>query len=270
MPETPRGSIGFGAGQDQKCRFRNVTVKSIPSRELLYKSGLNNPAVLGDFGLGWNQLPYIFDGAKRARYAWTADIITGGRSLYYSTAGMEFVRGNIEASMLRSLARSDKPALLPGGVPPGREFERNPEDTMFNVLTVNYSLYLIMVFYDYWIYTGDDNFMSLYWDRIKACLAFIEEHANEQGLVEVEGMIGKFLTLQRCAKIARSSAIDDCATADLYTSLASRTSKAINSQLYNPTTGHYNITTNNYVFPIIALYNYTWLIMTGPYVIFLL
>ena len=93
-------NFGFGAGEDQICRFRNLTVISATSNEILYTSGLNNPSVLGDFGVNWNQLPYIFDGAKRDRYAWTADIITGGPSLYYSTAGLEYIRGNIEASMM--------------------------------------------------------------------------------------------------------------------------------------------------------------------------
>jgi len=165
------------------CRFRNVVVTSVPSGSILYSSSLSNNAVLADFGVGWNQIPFIFDGAKRDRYAWTADIITGGLSLYYSTAGSEFIRGNIEASMLRSLARFENPGLLPGGVPPGRAFERNPKDTMFNILNPSYSMYLIMVMFDHWLYTGEDDLIFRYWDRIVGCLAYIEELVNEDGLI---------------------------------------------------------------------------------------
>ena len=177
------------------CRFRNVTVTSVPSGNNLYSSSLSNNAVLADFGIGWNQLPFIFDGAKRDRYAWTADIIIGGPSLYYSTAGSEYIRGNIEASMLRSLARYDQPALLPGGVPPGRAFERDPEDTLFNVLNPNYSMYLIMVMYDYWLYTGEDDLIVRYWGRIVGCLAYIEALVNETGLIYATGMDGKAMRL---------------------------------------------------------------------------
>ena len=192
FPTIPQGSVGFGAGEDQICRFRNLTVKSAVSNEILYTSGLNNPSVLGDFGINWNQLPYIFDGAKRDRYAWTADIITGGPSLYYSTAGLEYIRGNIEASMMRSTAWNGAKGLLPGGNPPGREFERNPKDTMFKVLSINYSFYLIMVIHDFWLYTGDNLLIYTYWEQIKGCLAFMEDLVNDVGLITAEAMAGMY------------------------------------------------------------------------------
>lgn len=130
----------------------------------------------------------VFDGAKRDRYAWTADLITGAPALYYSTAGTEYVRGNIEASLIRA---SSEPGLLPGGVPPGREFERGQHDTMFQILSVNYSLYLIIICYDYWMYTGDIALIAKYWSKIAGCLTYIENLVNEDGLVSVEGMEGK-------------------------------------------------------------------------------
>ncbi|CZR61785.1 uncharacterized protein PAC_11682 [Phialocephala subalpina] len=267
VPQTPRGSVGFGAGQDQLCRFRNVTVKSIPAQEILYTSGLNNPSVLGDFGIGWNQFPYIFDGAKRDRYAWTADIIIGGPSLYYSTAGTEYIRGNIEASMLRSTAKDGELGLLPAGVPPGREFERPSSDTMFNILCVNYSLYLLTVLHDYWLYTGDDDFLSRYWDRVTGVLAFVETLVNDQGLVVAEGIMAAdydyyngrqegistkrnvlyVAAIKNCVTMAESSAINDLALAKTLTARAERTSTAINQHLFNSDRQHYNITTKRTV-----------------------
>ncbi|KAK0112695.1 hypothetical protein ONS95_014433 [Cadophora gregata] len=258
----PQGSIGFGAGEDQICRFRNVTVKSANSDEILYTSGLNNPSVLGDFGINWNPLPYIFDGAKRDRYAWTADIITGGPALYYSTAGLEYIRGNIEASMMRSTARNGAAGLLPGGIPPGREFERSADDTMFKVLSASYSLYLILAVYDFWLYTGDDLLVSTYWEQMQGCLKFMEELANDDGLISVEGMAAMdydyyngqqagvatkrnvlyVAVLRKCATMAQSAAIDDPKAAQIYLSQANRTAESINKHLFNPETGHYKIT----------------------------
>lgn len=164
----------------------------MPSGKIIYTSGLRTTAALADFGIGWNQLPYIFDGAKRDRFAWTADMIIGGPSVYYSTAASEHIRGNIEASILRSKRSQSVPALLPGGVPPGREFEREFEDTMFNVLSVNYSLYLTMVIYDYWMYTGDELFLRKCWVAVRMSLLYIEALVNDHGLVDVDdGMDGK-------------------------------------------------------------------------------
>jgi hypothetical protein len=204
IPTLPRGSAGLGAGQDQVCRFKNFTVTEIPSGSVLYSSGLNNPAVLGDFSLGWNQLPFIFDGAKRDRFAWTADIITGGPALYYSTSGTKYIRGNIEAALLRTEPDEEGNSLLPGGVTAGRNFERQKIDTGIRIMTVNYSLYLIMVIYDYWMYTGDNEFIAKYWRQIQGCFGYIEKLVNVNGLVEaygVDGMRARNKSTQRCANI---------------------------------------------------------------------
>lgn len=186
IPSTPKGSVGIGAGSDQVCRFRDMTVAAEADGKILYSSGLNNSAVLSDFGVGWNQLPYVMDGAKRDRHAWTADLITGAHAMYYSTAGDEYVRGNIEASMLR-------PSMgwLHGGIPVGRAYDRPEQDTMFEVLSVNYSLYLIIVIYDYWMFTGDLRFVERYWQRLTRCLSYVSELINSDGLVEVYGREGK-------------------------------------------------------------------------------
>ncbi|KAH8593953.1 Six-hairpin glycosidase-like protein [Bisporella sp. PMI_857] len=267
VPAIPQGSIGFGAGQDQVCRFRNVVVTSVPSGTTLYSSGLNTNAVLADFGVGWNQFPYIFDGAKRDRYAWTADIIIGGQSLYYSTAGSEFIKGNIEASMLRSLARCNEPGLLPGGTPPGRAFERALNDTMFNVLNINYSLYLIMVLYDYWLFTGEADLIVSYWGRIVGCLAHIEALVNDENLLYVTGLeAGDYdyyngtrdeiytkrnalyvAALECCAIIARSTIINDIALAKRYESQRVQTVAAINKHMYNSESEMYNISSTRKV-----------------------
>lgn len=193
-PFVPKGSVGLGAGADQICRFRNMLVRSVPSQQVLYTSGLNTPAVLSDFGVGWNQFPFIFDGAKRDRYPWTADIITGGKTLYYSTAGSEYVRGNIVASMLRCEASKATPGLLPGGAPPGTDFNRSG-DSMFTILSVNYSLYLILVIYDYWLFTGDDDLLQFCWNRVEGCLEYCKQRLNEDNLISVTGMDGKFFVV---------------------------------------------------------------------------
>ncbi|KAJ5720714.1 alpha-l-rhamnosidase [Penicillium malachiteum] len=257
FPQQLKGSVGIGAGNDQLCRFKDMSVTSVPDGETLYESGLNNPAVLADFGIGWNQFAWISDGAKRDRYPWTADIIIGGRSLYYSTAGVEYVRGNIVTSMLRTGT-----SLLSGGGPPGRDLTRTAKDEMFNVLTVNYSLYLLLVIYDFWMHTGDDSLLEICWERIKGCLAYTEDRINERGLLEVynmdagdydyynglqEGVSTKrnalYVTaLRACAAIAKSSAIFDQELSLRYESYANRTFSSIQEHCFDKESRQFIIT----------------------------
>ncbi|KAH7389252.1 Six-hairpin glycosidase-like protein [Cadophora sp. MPI-SDFR-AT-0126] len=263
VPKLSKGSVGIGAGQDQVCRFKDLRVTSLPARENLYSSGLNNSACLGDFSTGWNQLPFIFDGAKRDRYAWTADIIIGGKGLYYSTAETKYIRGNLEASFYRTEPDEAGRSLLPGGVAPGRDFARTPIDTGMRVMSVNYSLYTLMVLYDYWMHTGDHRFIFTHWQAIKGCLSYAENLVNASGLVEAHGReagdydyynglqtgistkrnILYVATLRRCSSMALSPLINDHELAQRYISQATRTSVAIREVLYNRDAGRYNITT---------------------------
>ncbi|EQB58007.1 hypothetical protein CGLO_01788 [Colletotrichum gloeosporioides Cg-14] len=261
FPYFPKGSVAIGAGQDQLCRFRNLVVRN-PNNEVLYESGLNTPAVLGDFGLKTNQFPFVFDGAKRDRYPWTADIIVGGRSAYYSTAGSEYIRGNIVASMLRFKGDEAGRGLLPGGVPPGRDFTRDLTDGFFNIETINYSLYLILVIHDYWLYTGDDALVNFCWDKMESCIAYVSARVNKDGLVCAEGFdAGDYdyynglqtgistkrnalfiASLKACAHIAVSPGISDKAAAEAYTISAMRIVDAVRKHCFNANSGHYDIT----------------------------
>ncbi|KAI8285842.1 hypothetical protein K4K60_000861 [Colletotrichum sp. SAR11_57] len=261
FPYFPKGSVAIGAGQDQLCRFRNLVVRN-SNNEVLYQSGLNTPAVLGDFGLKTNQFPFVFDGAKQDRYPWTADIIVGGRSAYYSTAGSEYIRGNIAACMLRFKDDETGRGLLPGGVPPGRDFTRDLTDGFFNIETINYSLYLILVIYDYWLYTGDDALVKFCWDKLKSCIAYVSARVNKDGLVCAEGFdAGDYdyynglqtgistkrnalfiASLKACAHIAFCPGISDKAAAEAYAMSAISMVDAVRKHCFNANSGHYNIT----------------------------
>lgn len=155
----------------------------------MYQSSLNNPSVLADFGIGWNQYPWLSDGAKRDRIPWTADVLTSGRSLYYSTYGVEYVRGTIVAAMQREADSS----LLAGACPSGMDLTRDGVDGLFTELTVNYSFYLIVVVFDHWMYTGDDSVLRISMGKIEAFLDSLDSKTNSQGLLSVEGSDGKVI-----------------------------------------------------------------------------
>ncbi|CZR58887.1 uncharacterized protein PAC_08779 [Phialocephala subalpina] len=202
FPRTPTGSVGI----------------EIPSGNLLYYSGLSNQAVMGDTGLGWNQTPMVFDGAKRDGYAWIVDLITGAPALYYSTTGTEYIRGNIEASLIRA---SLEPGILPENLV--------NEDSLVSVEGMGAGSY------DY--YNGPQTGVST--------------HRNALYVT----------ALRSCVELANSSTINDLKLASQYLTLAIRTTEAINSYLFTPSTSHYNITTSRTVG--IAQESHTWLISKG-------
>ncbi|KAI8312427.1 hypothetical protein K4K61_010191 [Colletotrichum sp. SAR11_59] len=191
-----------------------------------------------------------------------ADIIVGGRSAYFSTAGSEYIRGNIVASMLRFKGDETGRGLLPGGVPPGRDFTRDLTDGFFNIETINYSLYLILVIYDYWLYTGDDALVKFCWDKLKSCLAYVSARVNKDGLVCAEGFdAGDYdyynglqtgistkrnalfiASLKACAHIALCPGISDKAAAEAYAMSAISMVDAVRKHCFNANSGHYNIT----------------------------
>lgn len=189
---------------DQQCRFRDLVVKDLQG-SVMYQSNLNNPSVLADFGIGWNQYPWLSDGAKRDRIPRTADVLTSGRSLYYSTYGVEYVRGTIVAAMQREADSS----LLAGACPSGMDLTRDGVDGLFTELTVNYSFYLIVVVFDYWMHMGDDSILRISMGKIEAFLDSLNSKTNSQRLLSVEGSDGKVMHyIQDCLLTRISPRLD--------------------------------------------------------------
>ncbi|KAI8301549.1 hypothetical protein K4K59_000951 [Colletotrichum sp. SAR11_240] len=149
-----------------------------------------------------------------------------------------------------------------GGVPPGRDFTRDLTDGFFNIETINYSLYLILVIYDYWLYTGDDALVKFCWDKLKSCIAYVSARVNKDGLVCAEGFdAGDYdyynglqtgistkrnalfiASLEACAHIALCPGISDKAAAEAYAMSAISMVDAVRKHCFNANSGHYNIT----------------------------
>ncbi|KAL6415162.1 alpha-l-rhamnosidase [Ilyonectria robusta] len=257
FPYCAQGSVGIGAGVDQQCRFRDLVVKDLQG-SVMYQSSLNNPSVLADFGIGWNQYPWLSDGAKRDRIPWTADVLTSGRSLYYSTYGVEYVRGTIVAAMQREADSS----LLAGACPSGMDLTRDGVDGLFTELTVNYSFYLIVVVFDHWMYTGDDSVLRISMGKIEAFLDSLDSKTNIQGLLSVEGSdaldfdyynkVQEGVSTKRNAlyvAVLRAVArmldargpTQNLTRRDSYLSKAEKVTAAIRSCCFDPEAGHYRI-----------------------------
>jgi alpha-L-rhamnosidase len=260
------GSVGLGNGSGAEALFRNLSVQAAGDRTL-YTSTLTTDLVLDEFSMGTNTVASVIDGAKRDRYCWSGDLAVAGPLIYYTNAHSEFVKGMLE--LLGSFHRSNpnnkgevsttlapqlKPGLtagdnLPGGNPPG-----------LNFWSTSYSTYFLPNLYDYYLYTGDLNFVRQQWPSAEQELAYLKSLTNAQGLLNVDpadaldwhpqdnqvtpGVVAEYNmlyyhALRSAARLA--DALDKGNEAAGFDRQAALVKRAVNANLFNTTMGLYDI-----------------------------
>ena len=185
------GSVGLGNGSGAEALFRNLSVQDAGG-QTLYASSLATNSVLDEFSMGTNAVASIIDGAKRDRYCWSGDLAIAGPLIYYTNAHSEFIKGMLQlfGSFHRSnpnkgevsttLAPQLKPGLtagdnLAGGSPPG-----------LNFWSTSYSTDFLPNLYDYYLYTGDLDFVRQQWPSAEQELDYLKSITNTQGLLNVD------------------------------------------------------------------------------------
>jgi alpha-L-rhamnosidase len=259
------GSVGLGNGSGAEALFRNLSVQAVGG-QTLYASTLTTDSVLDEFSMGTNAVASIIDGAKRDRYCWSGDVAIAGPLIYYTNAASEFIKGNMElwGSFIRSnpnkgevsttLAPQLKPGLtagdnLPGGNPPG-----------LNFWSTSYSTYFLPNLYDYYLYTGDLNFVRQQWSSAEQELAYLKSITNAQGLLNVDpadaldwhpqdnhvtpGVVAEYNVLyyhalRSAARLA--DALGKANEAAGFNAQAALVKTAVNADLFNTTMGLYDI-----------------------------
>lgn len=162
--------------------YQNLVVTSIAGKELYRNSlGLEDAArTFEDFAVGTNLLACTIDGAKRDRSAFGGDLYISARSIAYSTANFEAVRGTIK--LLTS--HQTKDGYLGNFCPiqaPVHTGEEEPPIYAFYSLT--YALLLVVAIKDYWLNSGDVDTVATVWSALIRLKAYVETMVNEQGLV---------------------------------------------------------------------------------------
>jgi hypothetical protein len=238
------GTVGFGNEQGAEGLFRNLVVTD-PSQNLLYQSTLTDPSILDQFAAGTNILPSIMDGAKRDRKAFTGDIGISGLTLLYSTFAREYLAGSIDlfSSFQASnggIASSLPPQYHPGVTP--------PDSTAASVLIIpDYPLQHVTSIYHYYLYTGDKAFLQTQWPVGQKVIALYASLTNNpQHLVIPPAIFGSpsadtltnahfYGVLLQGAQLAEAVGHADVAAG--YRAAAAQLRQAINTVLYNSTTG---------------------------------
>ncbi len=253
----PAGSIGFreDSGIGEATDFRDLTVTA-PNGNTLYRNPLSDPASLADFQApGVNVGSLILDGAKRDRDVWEGDLSVSGPTLLYSLGNTEYLRDSLRLLGDYQL----QSGFVEGRRAPGDPLNTSPLPGQVSQYSASYSMYFVPNLATYYTYTGDTAFVSEEWPVVQRELAWNAAQVDAQGLFETNSSDGAnwhydvqtgaqtyynvlyYRTLLSAATLA--DAVGATTDATTYRSRAAALKTAINTDLLNPSTGVYDIST---------------------------
>ncbi|KAJ3467715.1 hypothetical protein MRS44_005279 [Fusarium solani] len=180
----------------------------------------------------------LVDGAKRDRVVWSGDIVVSAPSMFVSTNKLDGIRNAINHVMSLQL---DDGRLPWAGLP-----FQNPDPSKFQ-WSFTYHLHALNNIYEYYLFTGDLEYLVGYWPRYKKAMEFSLDTIDETGLADVptgmdwlrSGMGGHnveanaifYHSLLIGAKVARLN--NDHAAARSWTKTAESIKEEINARLWD-------------------------------------
>ncbi|HEX2914476.1 MAG TPA: alpha-rhamnosidase [Chloroflexia bacterium] len=121
---------------------------------------LNKIWTTAEYTLRLNTREFMLDGIKRDRWVWCGDALQTALMNYYSFFDLPVVRRTFLA--VRG---------------------KDPVPTHLNLI-IDYSFYWFMGLYDYYLYTGDRNFITENYSQMYSLLEFCLNRRNSNGLME--------------------------------------------------------------------------------------
>ncbi|MCA8030965.1 alpha-L-rhamnosidase C-terminal domain-containing protein [Burkholderia cepacia] len=250
------GSFGFAGYDGSEGLFRNLKITGAGGT--LLDAKLTDPAVLDAFAAGTNRFAAILDGAKRDRYVWSGDLAVSAPTIYYSTGATDAVAGSL--GLAAAYQRSN--GMFPGDLPPQLAAGVASADAMPDAYyySLSYSIYFLTTLYDYYLYTGDLDFLRSNWAAVRRSFDCLRGLTNANGLIvtdasnsadwhphdasKLTGTVTEFNTLyygalRGGAKLA--AAVGDLGAQRDYDAQAARVRGAVNTTLYDSASGLYVI-----------------------------
>jgi alpha-L-rhamnosidase len=177
------GSVAFGGPEGWISTYRNLTVTNLDGSSLYSNSLLpkDKARTFADFAVGTSALACTLDGAKRDRATFGGDLYISGRSIAYSTANFDAVKGSIKLLTSHQTKDGYLGNLCPIQAPQHSLEDGEPPTYAFYSLT--YALHLLVAIKDYWLHTGDEGLVKDTWRALKRLVAFTEGFVNRNGLV---------------------------------------------------------------------------------------
>jgi len=150
------GDLAFGS-VDMKYEFNPLTYKgSFKCSDTL----INHIWNVAAYTLQLTSREFFIDGIKRDRWVWSGDA--------YQSFQMNYYLFNDNPTVQRTLM------LLRG---------KDPVSGHINTI-MDYSFYWFLGLYDYYMYTGDKEFISLMYPRMQSMMNWILARRNSRGLLE--------------------------------------------------------------------------------------
>ncbi|KAI0143381.1 alpha-L-rhamnosidase [Pestalotiopsis sp. NC0098] len=129
-----------------------------------------------------NGTSVLVDGAKRDRLVWPGDIAISGPSIFVSTNSLDTIRNGIDSLM--DLQQSD--GRLPYAGRPFSEFVGNKTgQTGLFLWSFTYHCHTLNDIYDYYLFTGDVDYLVSYWDQYKLGVNYLLQFIDSTGLANV-------------------------------------------------------------------------------------
>lgn len=253
-PAHASGTVGFRQYSGEEAQYRNYSVTGPDG--VLYEDTFAEASAIDDFNVpGDNTVPLLLDGAKRDRAVWSGDLAVQGPTLYYSTDTAEYMRGSLE--LLGSWAGSN--GYVSGMMPPTTPINTQTIATPKSPYSANYSMYFVRALAEYYQYTGDEEFVEEQWPIVARQLAYNASLVGSHGLVVTNSGNGAdwdYYDGPKTGEVTTYNALyykvlldgAELATvagqpvlAQQYTDRAAALKTAINTRLFNTTTGLYNL-----------------------------
>lgn len=182
------GRLGLAAAAGDHARFRDLRVQPAGETEMLMR--LDSSRDLDAFDRpGVTTLPVILDGAKRDRLVWQGDNLVSAHVLFACSDETEYVRDSIALLGAHQLASGYVPANVNPAATLTDHAPRVDVETA-QYPSSSYSLYFILNLYDYWLHTGDVDFVRSVWPTVCRELQWNESRAGPDGLLQTDGRDG--------------------------------------------------------------------------------
>lgn len=251
------GTVGFREYPGEQADFKDLTVTSSDGGATLYSDSLDSAKDLSDFAVpGVNQYASILDGAKRDRAIWAGDMNVETPSVFYSTDDAAYIKGSLQALGSYQLSSG----FVTGDLPP-----QDPIHTGSAIqgstgsYSASYSMYYVLGLEDYYLYSGDTAFVDSQWPVVQRELAWDATQVDSNGLLDTNsgddadwdyydggkpGEVTEYNVIYYKALLdgaILANAAGDPAEASTYSADAAALKTAVNTHLFNSSTGLYDL-----------------------------
>ncbi|KEQ73170.1 alpha-L-rhamnosidase [Aureobasidium namibiae CBS 147.97] len=237
-----------GAYTDQLCTIPSTAGNSLVD---LDATDPDIPTVWWSNSTLTNGTSAFTDGPKRDKLVWPGDFAISVPGVFLSTDDAITVKLSLQQLFA---SQNTTTGALPWFAQPIYTF---PENSFISfgkeVFSFNYHLFTLLGLNNYWIYTGDDEYLQNNWNRFKLALNYSLSFVDETGLANVtssfdwlrEGMGGHNIEANSILKhtldvaVTLAYAVNDTAHVATWTNASTAIATAANTLLWDSTASLY-------------------------------